>query len=119
MLSINLPQTGPTRVTFSDFVRYHLPMPSKGVKEKNKKDTLLLFDNEYDAVIYADQLEEIVNNTSKSSPVRTILRDMVTAIRNDDSIRNYLEYSSIYTWIKNGVKYLRSAMAPSQQFVKN
>jgi hypothetical protein len=119
MLRINLPPTGPTRVTFADFIKYRLPLPSKGVKARGKDNTVLVFDNEDEAVIYADQLEEIVTNVSKSSPARSMLRDMVTAIRNDDSIRNYLEYSSIYTWVKNRVKSIRMAIKPSASFLKN
>ena len=113
MLRINLPPTGPSPITFADFKNYHLPIPSKGVKAKGKKNTVLMFDNEYEAVVYADKLEEIVTTVSKSSPLKNILRDMVTAIRNDDTIRNYLEYSSIYIWLKNWVKTIRSVIKPS------
>ena len=117
MLRINIPPTGPSPLTFADFIKYHLPIPSKGVraraKGKNKK-TILLFDNEYEAVVYADQLEEIVTTVSKNSPLKNIVRDLATAIRNDDSIRNYVEYSSIYTWLKNCVKGLRKAINPIQ-----
>ncbi|WP_428331271.1 hypothetical protein [Mucilaginibacter sp.] len=113
MLRINIPATGPTPITSADFENYHLPVPSQGVAAKDNKDTILLFDNEYEAVIYADQLEEIVTTVSKSSPLKNILRDLATAIRNDDSIRNYLEYSTVYTWIKNGLRNFRSAIKPS------
>ncbi len=119
MLRINLPPTGPTRVTFADFVKYRLPLPSMGVKARGKNNTFLVFDNEDEAVIYADQLEEIVTSVSKNSPVRSMLRDMVTAIRNDDTIRNYVEYSSVYTWVKNRVKSIRMAIKPSPYFLKN
>jgi len=112
MLRINLPPTSPKPITSADFKNYHLPEPSKGVKGKRKNKVFLVFDNEYEAVIYADQLEEIVTTVSKSSPVKNILRDVVTAIRNDDSIRNYLENSSIYTWVKTRVKGIRSVMKP-------
>ncbi|MDB5009014.1 MAG: hypothetical protein JWQ84_3208 [Mucilaginibacter sp.] len=113
MLRINLPSTGPAPITFADFKNYHLPIPSKGVKAKGKKNTVLMFDNEYEAVVYADKLEEIVTTVSKSSPLKNILRDTVTAIRNDDTIRNYLEYSSIYIWLKNWVRTIRSVIKPS------
>ena len=93
--------------------------PSRGVKASGKENTELLFDDEDEALIYADQLEEMVTNVSKASPVRSMLRDMVTAIRNDDSIRNYLENSSIYTWVKNRVKSLRMVIKPSPSFLKN
>ena len=119
MLRINLPPTGPTPVTFADFIKYHLPLPSKGIRARGKKETILLFDNEHEAVIYADQLEEIVSTVSKTSPVKNILRDMVTAIRNDDTIRYYVEYSSIYTWLKNCVRSIRIAIKPSRYAVKN
>src|SRR5471032_2393770 len=113
MLRINIPPTGSKPLTFADFKNYHLPMPSKGVKARGNKETILLFDNEYEAVVYADQLEEIVTTVSKSSPLKNILRDLATAIRNDDSIRNYLEYSSLYTWIKNGLKSFKKAIKPT------
>ena len=119
MLRIKLPRTGLTPITSEDFKNYHLPMPSKGVKAIGGKDTILQFDNEFEAVVYADKLEEIVTTVSKTSPVKNILRDLATTIRNDDSIRNYLEYSTIYTWLKNCVKSIRYAMKPAQYFSKN
>jgi hypothetical protein len=112
MLRIIIPPTSRTPITSAEFKNYHLPIPSKGVKALGKKNTVLVFDNEFEAVVYADQLEEIVTTTSKSSPLRNILRDVVTAIRNDDTIRNYVEYSSIYSWLKNRVKIIRSRIKP-------
>ena len=119
MLRIKIPSTGQAPITFEDFKNYQLPIPSKGVKASDSKNTVLQFDNEFDAVVYADQLEEIVSTVSKSSPKKNIMRDLVTAIRNDDSIRNYLEYSTIYTWLKNALKSIRFAIKPSQYFSKN
>jgi hypothetical protein len=119
MLRIKVPTTTPTPITFEDFKNYELPLPSKGVKANDSKNTVLQFDNEFEAVVYADQLEEIVTTVSKNSPKRSILRDLVTAIRNDDSIRNYLEYSTIYTWLKNALKSIRYAIKPAQFFSKN
>jgi len=119
MLRITLPPLSPKRITSSDFKNYHLPIPSKGVKERGGKNTVLVFDNEYEAVVYADQLEEMVTTVSKSSPLKNILRDLITSIRNDDTIRNYVEYSSIYTWLKNCVKSIRFAMKPSRYAVRN
>jgi hypothetical protein len=120
MLRINLPPTGPSPITFADFIKYHLPLPSKGIRARGKKkETILLFDNEYEAVVYADRLEEMVTTVSRSTPLKNILRDLVTSIRNDDTIRNYVEYSSIYTWLKNCVKSIRFAMKPSRYTLKN
>jgi hypothetical protein len=113
MLRIKIPATGTTPLTSEDFKIYHLPMPSQGINGKEDNDTVLQFDNEYEAVVYADELEEIVTTVSKSSPLRNILRDMATTIRNDDTIRNYLEYSTIYQWVKNKVSNIRSAIKPS------
>lgn len=112
MLRINIP-TSQTKLTSADFKNYHLPTPSKGIKEKGNSETELIFDNEYEAVVYADQLEEIVTTVSKTSPLKNILRDLVTTIRNDDTIRNYLEYSTIYQWLKNRVSTIRTAIKPS------
>jgi hypothetical protein len=118
MLRISIPPTTKSPITFADFINYHLPIPSKGLKANNK-DTVLLFDNEYEAVVYADQLEEIVTTISKSSPLRNIVRDMATAIRNDDTIRNYLENSTIFTWLKNCMKTLRYAIKPYSYLSRN
>jgi hypothetical protein len=112
MLRINIP-TSQTKLTSDDFKNYHLPTPSKGINEKGNSETELIFDNEYEAVVYADQLEEIVTTVSKTSPLKNILRDLVTTIRNDDTIRNYLEYSTIYQWLKNRVSTIRTAIKPS------
>ncbi|ASU34029.1 hypothetical protein [Mucilaginibacter xinganensis] len=105
--------TAPNKLTSADFKYYHLPIPSKGIKEKRNSETELIFDNEFEAVVYADQLEEIVTTVSKTSPLRNTLRDLATTIRNDDSIRNYLEYSTIYQWLKNKVSSIRSVIKPS------
>ena len=119
MLRIKIPATGPKPLTFDDFKNYHLPLPSQGVNEKQDEGTVLVFDNEYEAVVYADRLEEIVTSVSKGSPVRNILRDLATAIRNDDTIRNYLEYSTIYQWIKNCVTNIRTAIKPTSYLAEN
>jgi hypothetical protein len=118
MFHINLPPTGPNPLTSADFENYHLPIPSKGVRSTDNSETELLFDNEFEAVVYADQLEEIVANVSKSSPARSILRDMVTAIRNDDTVRNYLENSTIYVWLKNCLTGIRTVIKPSSYLAK-
>lgn len=112
MLRINIPATGTSKLTSADFKNYKLPIPSQGIKQDGNSDTELIFDNEYEAVVYADQLEEIVTTVSKSSPLKNILRDLVTTIRNDDTIRNYLEYSTIYQWLKNTVRTIRTAIKP-------
>lgn len=112
MLRISIPPTTPTPITSADFKNYHLPVPSNGVTEQAGMHTELIFDNEYEAVVYADELEEIVTTVSKSSPVKNILRDLVTTIRNDDKIRNYLENSTIYTWIKNRLAGMRTVIKP-------
>ena len=119
MLRINLPQIGRTRLTSADFKNYHLPIPSKGLKASKNDETILLFENEYDAIVYADELEEMVTTVSKTSPLKNMLRDLVTTIRNDDTIRNYLEYSTIYTWLKNCVHNIRRAIKPSSYLMKN
>src|ERR1700679_2249436 len=103
MLSIIIPSWTKSPVTLRDFISYRLPVPSKGIEEQSLS-TVLVFDNEYEAIVYADQLEEIYDTVGKRSPLRNVIRDAATAIRNDDRIRNYLEDSTIYTWLKNCVK---------------
>lgn len=119
MLRISIPPTTPTPITRADFENYHLPIPSNGLSEQGNSDAVLLFNNEDEAVVYADQLEEIVSTVSKTSPLKNILRDLVTTIRNDDSIRNYLENSTIYTWVRNRLTNIRTVLKPSPFLLDN
>ena len=91
MLQIHVPPTSPVPFTDDDFKNFELPVPSKGVINQNNDDTILLFDNEQEAVIYADQLEEIGTTVSNRRPEKSLVRDVVTAIRNDEMVRSYLE----------------------------
>ena len=91
MLQIHVPPTSPTTFTYDDFKNYELPVPSKGVINEVNDETILVFDNEFEAVTYADQLEEIGTNVSNRTPEKCLLRDVVTAIRNDETVRSFLE----------------------------
>lgn len=91
MLSIHVPPTGPSPFTFEDFKHYNLPVPSKGVIGPVNQETILVFNNEYEAVVYADQLEEIATTVSNHTHEKDMMRDVVTAIRNDELVRTYLQ----------------------------
>lgn len=91
MLPIHIPPISPVPFTYNDFENYRLPIPSKGVINEDDNETVLLFDNEQEAVTYADKLEEIDTNVSRRTPEKSLVREVVTAIRNDEMVRTYLE----------------------------
>lgn len=116
MVRICIPPTGQSPLTTADFNHYRLPIPSNGLEAERDNETTLLFNNEYEAVVYADQLDEIFTTVSKRSPLKNILRDVATAIRNDDTVRNYLENSTIYVWLTNCLSSIRSVIKPAPYF---
>ena len=91
MLQIHVPPTSAKTLTFDDFKNYELPVPSKGIINQQNKDTILTFDNEFEAITYADKLEDIATQVSNHTPEKDLVRDVVTAIRNDELVRNYLD----------------------------
>jgi len=92
MLRITIPASGNTPLTFSAFERYGIPAPPGGVDEEINDDLILLFENEEEAVIYAEQLENLsIELNDKSSPQNIAIGDMIMAIRNDEFVQGYIE----------------------------
>jgi len=92
MLRIKIPLIRASQLSLSNFMRYQLPVPPHGVEAKADDEAILIFDNEEEAISYADKLEEVDLSVSKSSPQKNVLRDVVTAIRNDEFVRTYLGF---------------------------
>ena len=82
MLRINVPSTGSSQLTFQAFQAYELPAPPGGVDAEINNDLILKFEDENEAVTYADQLENLSNELdNKSSEVNAAIGDIIMAIR--------------------------------------
>ncbi|WP_461453065.1 hypothetical protein [Mucilaginibacter sp.] len=76
MLRISIPSNGPSKINFSSFMNYLLPVPPKGIDSEVNNDAVLLFDNEQEAIKYADSLKQLPGSQKKvgNEIVNTIMR---------------------------------------------
>jgi hypothetical protein len=90
MLQISVPSTGPSQLTFSKFEQLDLPTPPNGVDAEINDDLILKFEDEEDAISYADELEDMSNGVNdKETPEYKAIADIIMAIRNDEFIQSY------------------------------
>jgi hypothetical protein len=90
MLQITVPSTGPSQLTFSAFERFDIPAPPDGVDAEINDDLILKFEDEEEAISYADELEDMSNRIKeKDTPQYRAIGDIIMAIRNDEFIQNY------------------------------
>jgi len=76
MLRISIPSNGPSKINFSTFMNYLLPVPPKGIVSERNNDAVLLFDNEDQAKSYVEQLQHLPGSQKKvgNEIVNTITR---------------------------------------------
>jgi hypothetical protein len=92
MLRIAIPSTGQSGLTFNSFEIYSVPPPPNGVDAEINNDVVLLFDDEEQAVAYADGLFEVGTELEDDEPnKKAIVNDIVGAIYNNDFIKSYRE----------------------------
>jgi hypothetical protein len=90
MLYINVSSNSNSNLNFSTFEEYELPAPPNGVDAEINNDIVLKFDDEEDAIIYAEQLENLSNGLNdKQSPQYIAISDIIMAIRNDEFVQSY------------------------------
>ena len=90
MLHINISAQGNSNLNFSTFEEYELPQPPNGIDAEINNDVILKFDNEEEAIIYAEQLENLSNELNdKQSPQYIAIGDVIMAIRNDEFVQSY------------------------------
>jgi len=65
MLRISIPSNGPSKINFSSFMNYLLPVPPKGIEIEVNNDAVLLFDNEEEVKIYTDKLKQLPGSQKK------------------------------------------------------
>ena len=66
MLRISIPSNGPSKINFSSFMNYLLPLPPKGIDIEVNNDAVLLFDNEEEVKIYTDKLKQLPGSQKKA-----------------------------------------------------
>ena len=66
MLRISIPSNGPSKINFSNFMNYLLPIPPKGLVSAGNDEAILLFDNEEQAKTYAEELKQLPGSQKKA-----------------------------------------------------
>ena len=90
MLRIAIPSNTKSNLNFASFERYELPSPPSGVDAEVNNDLILQFEDEDEAIAYADQMETLSDNLDdKTTPQYIAINDIITAIRNDEFIQDY------------------------------
>jgi hypothetical protein len=90
MLHINISAQGNSNLNFSTFEEYGLPAPLNGVDAEVNNDVILKFEDEEEAIIYAEQLENLSTELNdKQSPQYIAISDVIMAIRNDEFVQSY------------------------------
>jgi len=90
MLQITVPSTGLGQLTFSAFELLDLPAPPSGVDAEINNLVILKFEDEEEAIAYANELEDMCNGINdKETPEYKAISDIIMAIRNDEFIQSY------------------------------
>ena len=92
MLIISVPANTYPHINFAKFEEYGLPGPLSGVDAEINNDLVLKFEDEREAAVYAEELENLsIGLDDKNSPEILAIGDMIMAIRNDEFVQTYLE----------------------------
>ena len=90
MLNITVPSDGPSNLTFSSFESYDIPSPRSGVDAEINNNLILKFEDEAEAIDYAEQLENLSNEINDKTTTQYLsINDIIVAIRNDEFIQSY------------------------------
>ncbi len=90
MLNIIVPSNTSSNLSFSTFEDFELPPPPNGVDAEVNNDLILKFEDEEDAIVYADQLEVLASELDdKTTPQYEAIGYITVAIRNDEFVQSY------------------------------
>jgi len=91
MLNIVVPSNGQSGLTFSLFERYGIPAPTSGIEPEINDDLVLKFENEEEAVIYAQQMQNMAEEINdKSTTQYWAINDIIVAIRSDEFVQDFI-----------------------------
>jgi regulatory protein YycI of two-component signal transduction system YycFG len=90
MLRIAIPSTGQSGLTFNSFEKFSVPPPPNGVDAEINNEVVLLFNDEQQAVEYAESLFEVSSDLDNDkTPQKLIVNDIVGAIYNNNFVKSY------------------------------
>lgn len=91
MLKIIVPSQGQSNLSFSFFERYGIPPPPSGVDAEINDDVILKFDDEQEAVTYAEQLEDMATEINDKTTTQYLaINDIIAAIMNDEFVQEFM-----------------------------
>jgi hypothetical protein len=90
MLYITVPSDGPSNLTFATFESYDIPAPVSGADAEINNNLVLKFEDEDEAIEYAEQLENLANEINDKTTTQYLsINDIIVAIWNDEFIQSY------------------------------
>jgi hypothetical protein len=90
MLYITVPSGGLSNLTFSLFESYEIPAPVSGADAEINGNLILKFENEEEAIVYAEQLENMANEINDKTTTQYLsINDIIVAIWNDEFVQSY------------------------------
>ena len=90
MLKIVVPTDGLSKLDLALFERLDIMPPANGVEAEGDDDLVLRFDDEQDAVLYADQLQLLADQVNDKTAVQYLaMSDIITAIQNDRFVQDF------------------------------
>jgi len=90
MLNISIPSNVGSHLTFSSFEEWELPAPPNGVDQEINNDVILKFEDEQEAITYADQLADMASEINDKTTTQYLaINDIIVAIRADEFVQSY------------------------------
>ncbi len=91
MLRINIPSSGPSKLTFTELEKYEIPAPPDGFNSEINDEVILQFEDEQEAIDYAHDLDEYADSVDNTSQEYLVITDIINAISDDDFVRDYIQ----------------------------
>lgn len=92
MLRIEIPSDGQSGLNFSKLEKYDIPAPSSGFDQEVNNNVVMLFENEQEAIDYAQRMDEYAESISDNpTPTHLVIRDIIDAISNDSFVQSYIQ----------------------------
>jgi len=83
MLRINIPSNGPSKIDYSTFSNFLLPVPNDGIDSEVNNSLVLLFNDEEKAIDYTNQLKQLSGSQKK------VGNEIIAAIEKDLLVSTY------------------------------
>jgi hypothetical protein len=91
MLSIDIPSGGRSKLTFAVLEKYSIPTPPNGFNSEINDHVTIQFDDEQQAIDYAQELDVYSYSINSSTMEYRIITDIIKAISDDEFVRAYIQ----------------------------